>query len=46
MNAFLGRSYAMNVVNAITSYRRRGLYKVVKDFLDTPAAAQAVAVVS
>jgi len=45
MNAFLARSYAMNVVNTAIRFKRQGTYEKVKAFVQSDQAEKAVGAV-
>lgn len=45
MNAFLARSYGMNIVNTATRFKQQGVYRKVKAFLQSDEIKGAFAVV-
>ena len=40
MDAFLARAYSLSIVNALSIWKRRDVYKQVKAFLASPRAAK------
>jgi hypothetical protein len=38
MDSFLARAYSLSIVNALSIWKRREVYKQVKAFLESPRA--------